>query len=507
MAHDQPRTAPIIQAIMDLATRSRITAHGVNVVNEVAHKAVARDTFLDAMERELLGVVRPFANRLREVEGMPPWFGETLDRIVGTENAVGVTALGGLVFGLTLAAAQTVTGPILQPLVNRIWDSAPTLPLSPAEAALAVIRGTFKEGDGADEARKSGLDPQRFDVMVKNTGEPPAIQELLFLFRRGKIDQARLEHGIRQSRVRDEWIDAIEALSLQPFSAAEAVQAAVQGHLDPASSQRIYAENGLDPALWEVAFETAGNPPGTQEMIQLYRRGDVDQATLVQAIKESRVKDKYIDAVVKMARRIPPERTVVMMRARGVIDDATALRYLEEDGFNATDAHALLSEADARQTAHHRDATEAMIVAAYRDGIEDRASADNALAALGYTAGARALILANADYANSRKLLDQELAAIRSAYLHRHIDRGAASAAIDATGAGPTLRDRELAAWDLERSVQSREPTVAQLEAAWKAQLLTDAELLDRVIGLGYSELDARLIIDPVLIKAGKAPL
>src|SRR5437016_1773294 len=75
------------------------------------------------------------------------------------------------------------------------------VPLSPADAALAVLRGNMSQGQGDKVAAENGLTAEQFQTLVDNTGEPLGLMELLEAHRRGFIDDARLTRGIIQSRV------------------------------------------------------------------------------------------------------------------------------------------------------------------------------------------------------------------------------------------------------------------------------------------------------------------
>ncbi len=140
--------------------------------------------------------------------------------------------------------------------------------LSPADLADMVVRGIKTEDEAAKEAAKSGVDAIDFAALVLDTGEPPSLTDLLEAKRRGYIDDTRLVHGIRQSRVRNEWVDVIEALSLSPMSTADAITASIQGHLTDAQARAIAAQNGLIPSQYDPLQLSAGEPLSSVERIK-----------------------------------------------------------------------------------------------------------------------------------------------------------------------------------------------------------------------------------------------
>ena len=127
-------------------------------------------------------------------------------------------------------------------------------------------------------------------------------------------------------------------------------------------------ENLLDPEWHTALYETAGEPPGTMQMLELLNRGIVDEPTVEQAIRESRVKNKYIPAILEMRRRLMPERTVVSGISKGVLTHAEGIDHLLALGFNQEDATALAGEASATKLSKHKEIAEAQVLTAYEDG-------------------------------------------------------------------------------------------------------------------------------------------
>src|SRR5439155_22359841 len=153
---------------------------------------------------------------------------------------------------------------------------------------LGVLKGVISHDAAVHEAAKTGLDAGDMSFIEDIIGEPIGLQELLFAFRRGFINTERLVHGIRQSRIRNEWVDVIEKLRYVPISASEAVTATVQNHLDQNTAKRLVSENGIDPQWFDVMYETEGNPPGPGQMLDLLNRGQMSVADVKQGLRESR---------------------------------------------------------------------------------------------------------------------------------------------------------------------------------------------------------------------------
>lgn len=368
--------------------------------------------------------------------------------------------------------------------------------LTPAELADMVVRGIATESDAAAVAAQSGLSTEDFHALVLDTGEPPSTQDLLFLHRRGFIDQARLERGIHQSRVRDEWIDAIEALSFVPMSTADAVEGAVQGHLTIEQSKAITAQNGLLPEHWQPLYENAGNPPGVQEMISMWHRGVLTRDQLVAGIRESRLKDKYIDFIIAAGETLPPERTIVSMVSKNAITPARGMTLLLERGYAPDIAQALLSEAHSTKTAATRDLTQAQFVALYEDRAITAQQLHDFLAKLKYDDEEIAWLQMLADLRRLKKFTDAAIAKIHTQYVSYRLSSTDATTALDALLVDPNQRNDLLALWDIERTVNAKQLTLAEIMAAHKKGIISDMGAYQRIQNIGYSADDAAVLLE-----------
>ncbi|HEY6278454.1 MAG TPA: hypothetical protein VIX86_19235 [Streptosporangiaceae bacterium] len=367
--------------------------------------------------------------------------------------------------------------------------------ISPADAALAVLRTNITQAEGEHLAAMSGISAADFAILIGNTGEPLALESLLEAFRRNFIDQARLDRGIRQSRVRNEWIDVAHALRYRPMSAADAVDAAVQGHLTLAEAKAKAEQDGLEPGDFDALYLTAGEPLSRTEMQALYNRGLVTADEVAQAIRESRVKDKYIPDALKLHVRLPEARQVVAMITHGAATKAQAAQLLTEIGYSAEVAGLLIAEGtNARVTGSHA-LTMANVEVLYKDKLITAAHAAELLHHLGYDDADAAYLMAIWDFAAGVAITRQAIGMVRGKYVARLIDWGIAAGMLDQLNVAATARDNYHRVWDIERQTVIRTLTEAQNVAAHKAGLLTGPEALARLANLGYSDDDAHLLL------------
>ena len=382
---------------------------------------------------------------------------------------------------------ETVVG-FLQKLV--------TLPVSPADAALALLRSDISQAEAEGIAAESGIDAHAFNILVGNTGEPPGTQQLLEGYRRGFIDEAQLVRGIKQSRYRNEWIPLLEALRFEPMSVADAVNAAVQDQLPAADAQVIAEQNGLEPSAFPVLLNTAGEPLSRTEMEQLFNRGLVTQAQVEQALRESRLKNKYVSDAFALHTKIIPIFSIQSALRYGGITDQRAIESLTAEGYSHTDAAAIVSSASMERLKAFRDKVVASTEQLYEDNLITAAAASEAITSMGYTSDEVNFIIQAAELRRQAKLIEQGVNAIRSKFLAHHLTENAASGLIDQLGVPANQRDQLLAVWSLELSAYTRDLTPAQVIKAVKLQIITPDDGLARLQFMGYSQDDANLLLN-----------
>jgi len=404
---------------------------------------------------------------------------------------VAVAAMIGSLFAVTAAAAQ----PYAAMFGAAAWRLRPELRLTPEQLAAGFIRGLVTGPGATAEARESGLNGDRFAVLAGLAGNPPATQELLEAFRRGIINRTRLEHGIHQSDLRNEWVDVIEGLRFAPLDASIAVAAAVQNQASVSEARALAARAGLDPADFGLAFRVAGSPPGIVEMIELWQRGEVSEQDVRQTIAESRVKTKYTSALLKLRRRLLPADTIASMVAHGVLSDRQGVAKLMEHGYTHEDAAAWIAKAGDDTSQATRELAKSEILALYGAQAISRAHAKGLLETTRYSAGEAELLLDLTDSRRVRAFRDAAIARVHSLYVAFRIDRSDAAGALDGLGV-PAGQVRELIRiWDLERRANTKDLTKAEIAAAYGRGVFSLTQAQRRLEGIGYRGEDAAVIL------------
>lgn len=367
--------------------------------------------------------------------------------------------------------------------------------LSPADLALSNLRGEIDDTTMQGYANQLGVTPDDMQVLIGNTGEPPGIEQMLFLWRRQLISKDELERAIKQSRVRNEWIPAVEALAHIPMSTSDAVRAVVEGHMAQDEGAKIADQNGLDADHYPILVESWGRPLSHEQMLTLFHRGQATLEQVKQAMKESDIKNKYIDQAVELGRRLVPERTIVSMLGHGVLDHPRALTMLLEQGFNTVDAENLIALGGAQHLATHHALTRADITAMYVDSLITRQQALDHLAKLSFDPTDSAAILDLADVKQRAAALRVTQRGIEASLKAKHLTQQAAINALEKAGVEPAQARALVDQWLQQRGAVTKSLTEAQIIKLVESKLISPDDGLARLQGTGLSRDDAILLL------------
>lgn len=446
--------------------------------------------WLEAFEQEHAGVIRTALAQAMAHPDFPPMVKELLDGIANPEHQTQVLLGAVAAYAIVSQFVSAALAPAVSGVQQIAWDAAPELPLSPQELAVAVLKGWLDVGAAAGEARKFGLNADRFGVLVATNGEPPAPEQLMQALRRKIIDRGRFDQGIRESRIRPEWTDVLHELRYQPVPVGEVLSAVVQGHISEAEARHRIDVAGLNPSDFPWLYATHGRPPGTEMLIQLWHRGAITLATLEQAIRESDVKDKYIPAIVAGGRHLMPERTVVSAIRQGVLTYDEGIAHLLELGFTAADAATLAKEAKSTRVQTQRDLSLGMIESLYAERLIPRAEASALIGKLHYDAAETEMILSLADHSRHYRMTQAAVQRVHTRYVSHKMTRAQASTALDKLGMDAAGRDDALTLWTYEREDNVPTLTLSQLQGAIRRKVITFARFREGVLALGYPESD-----------------
>lgn len=422
-----------------------------------------------------------------------------------------------LVWNVGAEFITALASPGLALLTQEINKIAQTTPLSPPDLAQLVIRSYLGQGEAAEVAKRSGVSPGDFNLMLKIAGDALDTTSLIEAYRRQKIpwdsgnpDVPGVLQGIEQGRLDPKWAPVIKALGQIRPGVADAVDAAVEGQASYEDMAQLAAENGVDADDFRLLFNTRGNPPDPTQLAELVHRGSIplegtgpDVLSFVQGISEGATKDKWIPALKDLMVKLPAEAQIRTLLSTGALDDATAASYWTKLGYDPAIIAGFIKDAHRTRTATDHALSKADILKLYADRAVDAATATQMLAADNYPAAVAGEMLAIQDQHLAVSTYDAALSRIRGYYIARKIDDSAVVAALDSLGVPTAQRDQVLTTWRIERDSNTRVLTEAQIVDAWFYQLIDQATATTMLQATGLTSFEAWIVLS---IKA-KGPI
>ena len=375
--------------------------------------------------------------------------------------------------------------------------------LAPADAALAVLRGNMSESDGLAVAAANGLTAADFNILIGNTGEPLALEEMLLLYRWGKMDKQTLEKGILQSRVRDEWIPYAEMLGIVPPSGAEIIDAVIRGQIDDAEAQNRWHIAGGDPTWYQTAKTSAANPPSPTELAQMARRGLIpwegtgpDVVSFQQGIYEGDTKDKWEPILRANTVYYPPPREIATLVKEGGMTQDEAEHYWAMAGLEPALAHQYWLAAHYNRTSTVHELAQGEIIALYTDKAIGEQEALSMLLSINWTKTDAQWLIDIANLKAARAILEKAISKIYALYIAYKLTKQQATAALAELDVPASQAGQLTTVWDLERGANVKALTAAEITDAWYYQLVPPAEAQQMLQDMGYTAYDAWLLLN-----------
>lgn len=414
-----------------------------------------------------------------------------------------------VVWGILVELLSSLTAPLTREIEQTVNGVQPNIQIDPATLADLVVKGWMSVQDGANVARKSGIAPADFVLMVEGVGEPIGLQDALFAWRRGYIPfnapepgAPSVETAIKTSHIADLWSDTIKKLGTVPIGVADAVDAVVEGQIPYDQGQTIAAQNGIDPDNFRILFNTRGNPPGPSELVEFVRRGLIPLKgtgptvlSLQQGIYEGASKDKWEPMFEQLVRYVPPPRTVTAVYKAGgyTAEQATAL-YIE-NGLTPEDAAAYIAGASGEKIAGTVQLALGVIDTLYYDQAIDNAAATKLLEEIGYGPAEAAFELSVQDLKREQAALSSAVSRISTLYISHKITVTVARNALSSLKIPGAQIDQLIQTWTITAGATIKTLTQAEITDAWSNTIMTQDQAMNELEGIGYTPFDAWVLL------------
>lgn len=216
-----------------------------------------------------------------------------------------------------------------------------TIRLAPADLATAVLRSAMTQGEGEAQAEPQGVTPEMFKILTDLAGDAPGPDQLAVALRRHLIkadgtgpDSTSFVQGIAESRLHNKWAPMIRDLAKQLLSAPDAASAVVRNFMSHADGQETANLQGVDARTFEIMTHLSADAPGPQQLAEALRRGAIpadgkgpESTSFEQGIAEGRLADKWAPVIKVLAQMWPTPDDALNAVLKGEIsaEDGPAL--------------------------------------------------------------------------------------------------------------------------------------------------------------------------------------
>lgn len=406
------------------------------------------------------------------------------------------------VWNILSEVTSTTMRPFMLAVANTVNAAFPVAPLTPSELTNLVIREIYDLRYASDQAKKSGVHPDDFRDLVKGAGDPPALGDMLHLFRQGKVTRDDVIRSVRQSHLRSEWTDTVLKLGIVPPSPEMILLAYLQGQVDEPTARALYEKLSGDPEYFTLMYNTQGSAPTPVQAADMAMRGIIPwdgtgpaTVSFQQAFLEGPWRNKWLPAFRRAADYLPPPDTIVEMVRVGALTTERATGLFLQQGVPADLVGAFLAKASTHKVEKVKELTESTVANLYREQAITEPVATGMLTRLGYAPAEANFVLTAWRLSRELQYRNAAISTVHAQFLNHRIEREVASTLLDRFLVPSQQRDSLLALWNEEEKAKVTILTASQVRSAAKKSIIELDDALRRLINLGYSEEDAVIFL------------
>lgn len=486
-------------------------------ISEQTRRRIA-DDWLENLEQHTKGNIAPLMAAFQNMTDAPPEIASLLEKVADPSAQFGSLMQQFFVFGLMFTLANSMLAPFVQAVQNDIWKANPDRPLAPPDLATMVVRGIDLGDSGGVAvpdwavamAGESGVNAQDFASMVGINGMPPDMTTLFEAVRRKVIDDAQLEQALKQGDLRDEWIPYVMKLRYVQPTPVDMVRAAVQNQVEPAKAEQLAYELGLEPpgyvngnpSWWQILYDSAGRPPGPQEMGRAANRGIIewsgtgpDATTFQQAISESDLKNKWEPILKALAVYQPPNGDIKTMLMHGGIDAEQAMALWQANGVTPEIAKAYAYLAEHEQITQDKALAKGDILTLVQEGSVSDEVAEGLLANIGYSGQNAQWLVQMAHFRYNLEALRAGVRQVEKLYTAHKTTAAGAKSSLMSLGVPDAQATALLTAMDVERAAEVPTFTAAQIASGLYYGIIDQSQAMSMLQDLGWQPWDAWYVL------------
>jgi hypothetical protein len=378
-------------------------------------------------------------------------------------------------------------------------------PLSPADAASAVIRNFITDHEGQAEAGESGVTPARFATLMHLAGDAPGPQQLAEALRRSIIPEhgtgpqsISFQQGIAEGRLADKWAPVIKGLAKLWPTPVNALDAALKGQVTPEEGKHLYQLLGGDMQFYTWLLDTQGEGPTPLQAADWARRGIIpwnglgpQVTSYEQAVKESHYRDKWAKPYRESAVYLPSPETVRTLLEQGAFTEKQAVEFWHKSGLEQDTITAYLDAARFNDTAATRGLAISEVLDMFYAQVIGENEAKQLIELFRVPKHTTELLLAYTKVRREVSAVTQAVRRIQSLVAGRKIGIATARESLHRLGIPGAVTDDLISTWELEARVSVKTLTQSEIVDAFAEGIYTQGEAMEELRAIGYTPFDA----------------
>lgn len=440
-----------------------------------------------------------------------------------TGNITGVTleklwySLGKAQGGLAITGAMAA---------RELYEFARCVPyeiFEPGDAVVAFQRNLISRDQLQTDLKMRGYNDTRADILTEIGYQVPDISSLYSMNLRGLAAGANLTDRFQDLGYNPSDAEALADLKFYIPPAQDLITMAVREVFDPEIVAKFgqdqdfpeqfaeYAEQQGISRFWaEKYWQAHWVLPSVQMGFEMLHRRVIDEATLRQLLAAQDVMPGWRDALIAISYKPYTRVDIRRMHDVGVLNEAEVFEAYQDIGYDREKARTLtdftleLNSDDPEDVEPLEGLTRSSIIAAYKDGIVDRVTADQLLTEEGIGESARLIYLTDAELEIERDMRKEVTQTILVEYENGASNLSEAVAELNTLPLTPL--EREKAELKLRRltAKKTKLPSKADLSKFYKLDIIGKGTFKDQLERLGYPD---KWIDDYIeLVKEGKLP-
>jgi hypothetical protein len=404
---------------------------------------------------------------------------------------------------------SAMMAPVQQGLQQHALGLDPNTPLDPNVAAAMVVQQILDASDGAQEAKLSGINGDRFSDLVTQAGNAADFGAVVAAFQRGLIHvgdydptDVSLAGALASGQVRKDWLPIIEKLTVAIPTVAEVMNAWLEGQIGEDEARKRYNDAGGDPTWFQTSYNANGQAPTPVQALELLNRGIIpldgvgpDKTSYQQAFLEGPWRNKWLQSFIALREYLPPPRTVTAMYHDGQLSHDKAADLLTKQGLAPDLVTDYLSKPVKASTTAEKHLAKGDILSLFNDGLMSRSAAIDALVALKYSHSDAELLISLETFKAETAKLKSGVGQVRTLFQAGKVSRADATAMLATLDVTPAQAKTLLDTWEVTVTQAVRTLDAAQIVGAWHIDLYDTPTAIKMLGILGYDSEDATVLL------------